>query len=89
VASRADLIAPNLRGPPVVQRAIHIQNRQNLERLSQVGSEGATPAMLGIDAILLERMVSRRWADRLPPPAPGESYSYRITEEGIRLLIPK
>jgi hypothetical protein len=79
----------HVRGPPNVQRSVHIQNRQTLERLSQIGSEGATPAVLGIDAILLERMVNRRLADRLPPRAPGASYRYRISEKGATFLIPR
>ena len=82
-------MVPNPSDSPIVQRAIHIQNRQILELLSQVGSEGATPAVLGIDAILLERMVNRRLADRLPPPGPGASYSYRISDKGATFLIPR
>jgi hypothetical protein len=82
-------MARNPNDPPTVQRAVHVQNRQILELLSQVGSEGATPAVLGIDAILLERMVLRRLADRLPPLAVGASYSYRISEKGATFLIPR
>jgi hypothetical protein len=80
---------PNQNGPPIVRRAIHIQNRRTLERLSQVGSEGAMPADLEISATLLERMVSRRLADRLPPLAPGGSYRYRISENGTAFLPPR
>jgi hypothetical protein len=43
--------------------------------------------VLGIDAILLQRMVYRRLADRLPPLAPSASYSYRISEKGATFLI--
>jgi hypothetical protein len=44
--------------------------------------------VLGIEAILLERMVNRRLADRLPPLAPGASYRYRINENGAAFLDP-
>jgi hypothetical protein len=34
-------------------------------------------------------MVKQRLADRLSPLAPGASYRYRITEEGIMSLAPR
>jgi len=61
-------------------------NRQNLEKLSREGSAGGTPAVLGIQATLLERLVSLKLAGRLPPSAPGASYRYRISEAGVRFL---
>jgi len=82
-------MAPNRVTLPPSSARSNIQTRHTLERLSQVGSDGATPAVLGINAILLERMVSRRLADRLPPLAPGASYSYRISEKGTTRLIPR
>jgi hypothetical protein len=81
--------SPDPKGPPIVQSAIHLQSRRTLERLSRVGSEGATPAVLGIDATLLERMVTRRLADRLRPLARGVSYRYRISENGTAFLFPR
>jgi hypothetical protein len=65
------------------------RTRSILEQLSRAGPEGDTPALLGIDPILLERMVSRRLADRLLPLAPGASYSYRISEKGATFLVPR
>jgi hypothetical protein len=43
---------------------------------------------VGIDATLLERLVNRRLADRLPPLARGASYRYRTNENGATLLKP-
>ena len=77
---------PNPNGPSNAQRGINRQNRRTLELLSQVGSEGGTPAFLGIAATLLEQMVYRRLAERLTPLAPGASYRYRIIENGIAFL---
>jgi hypothetical protein len=71
------------------QRGINRQNRRTLELLSRVGSEGATPAVLGIAATLLEQMVYRRLAERLMPLAPGGSYRYRIIENGTTFLSPR
>jgi hypothetical protein len=79
----------NPKGPPIVQSAIHLRNRRTLELLSRVGSEGATPAVLGITATLLELMVTRRLAERLTPLAPGASYRYRISENGTAFLLPR
>ena len=45
-----------------------------------------TPAVLDIQATLLERLVSLKLAGRLPPSAPGASYRYRISDKGTRLL---
>jgi hypothetical protein len=80
---------PNPKGPPKPQRAINRQNRRTLELLSQAGSEGGTPAVLGIAATLLEQMVYRRLAERLTPLAPGASYRYRIIETGTAFLPPR
>jgi hypothetical protein len=66
--------------------AINKLNRRLLDQLSQGSSEGAIPAILGIDATLLEQLVYRRLAKRLPPLAPGASYRYRISEKGTRFL---
>jgi hypothetical protein len=79
----------NPKGPPIVQSVIRLQNRRTLERLSRVGSEGATPAVLGIDAILLERLTFRGLAVRLRPLARGASYRYRISENGTAFLLPR
>ena len=79
---------PNPKGPPNAQRAINRQNRRTLELLSRVGSEGATPAVPGIDAILLELLTFRGLAVRLPPLARGASYRYRISENGTAFLPP-
>ena len=45
-----------------------------------------TPAVLDIQATLLERLVSLKLAERLLPLAPGASYRYRISDKGTRLL---
>ena len=71
-----------------VASAINKQTRRNLERLSQAGSEGAIPTVLGIDATLLEQLVYRGLAERLRPLAPRASYRYRISEAGTAFLNP-
>ena len=65
---------------------VNKHNRQILEKLSREGSAGGTPAVLGIHATLLERLVSLGLAERLPPFAPGASYRYRISDKGTRFL---
>jgi hypothetical protein len=50
---------------PKAQSAITKLIRQLLERLSQAGSDGATPTVLEIHAAQLEQMVYRRLAERL------------------------
>jgi hypothetical protein len=64
------------------------RTRLTLARLSRAGSEGATPADLGISATLLEQLIFRRLAERIAPLAPGASYRYRISEKGATSLIP-
>jgi hypothetical protein len=71
---------------PNARSALRERNRHLLERLSQTGSEGAIPTILGIDATLLEQLVYRGLAKRLPPLAPGASYRYRISENGTTFL---
>jgi hypothetical protein len=70
-----------------VHRGIKEQIRHALEQLSLAGPEGATPADLGITATLLERLITRRMAERLPPLVRGASYRYRISEKGTTSLI--
>jgi hypothetical protein len=65
------------------------RTRRSLGQLSGAGSEGATPADLGISATLLEQLIYRRLAERLPPLSPGASYRYRISEKGATFLIPR
>jgi hypothetical protein len=47
---------------------------------------GGTPAVLEIQATVLERLVSLKLVERLPPVAPGASYRYRISDKGTRFL---
>jgi hypothetical protein len=63
---------------------VNKHNRQILEKLSREGSAGVTPAVLGIHATLLERLVFMGLVERLPPRAPGASYRYRISDKGTR-----
>jgi hypothetical protein len=65
---------------------VNKHNHQILERLSREDPAGGTPAVLGIDATLLEPLVFRRLAERLPPLAPGASYRYQISAAGARFL---
>ena len=80
------MTAPKVNSPPTERSAVNKHNRQNLEKLSREGSAGGTPAVLGVQATLLERLVSLKLAERLPPVAPGASYRYRISDKGTRLL---
>jgi hypothetical protein len=69
-----------------VRRGIKEQTRFVLERLSGAGIDGATPAVLGITATVLERLITLGMAERLAPLRRGASYRYRISEKGTESL---